>query len=137
LVIDDAQMIQKLIKSALEIMGIRRIEVASNGREALQSVQFKEQAGEPFNLIICDWNMPVMDGITFLETFRKNNQKAVFIMFTVRTTAKDFNDAKSKGADYFFMKPMDVSMLKIRLDAAIDAAFERRLAWKSKTVNSL
>lgn len=128
LVIDDEALIQKLIKSTLNLMGVRNIEVALDGSAGLKAVQLKERAGEPFNVIICDWDMPVMDGISFLETFRKNNKNAVVIMVTARTSPMDFAKAKNKGADYFFMKPLDMTMLKIRLAAALDAAFERRNA---------
>lgn len=125
LVIDDDTLIQKLIKSTLGILGVRKIKVVSDGRAALQAVQLKEQEGDPFDIILCDWDMPVMDGIGFLEAFRKNNQNAVVIMVTARTSHADFDKAKTKGADFFFMKPLDMSMLKIRLAAALDVAFER------------
>lgn len=128
LVIDDEVLIHKLIKSTLNLMGVRKIEVALDGSAGLKAVQLKEQAGEPFNVIICDWDMPVMDGISFLETFRKNDKNAVVIMVTARTSQLDFDKAKNKGVDYFFMKPLDMTMLKIRLAAALDAAFERRNA---------
>jgi DNA-binding response OmpR family regulator len=70
--------------------------------------------------------MPVMDGIQFLETFRKTDKAAVVIMVSARTSTSDFNEAKRKGADYFFMKPLDATMLKLRLGAAIDAALKSR-----------
>jgi two-component system, chemotaxis family, chemotaxis protein CheY len=127
LIIDDDVAIQKLVKGALSQLGVCKVICASEGREALQVVKANERNNEPFNLIICDWEMPVMDGITFLETFRKNNQIAVVIMLTVRTSADDFNKAHKAGADYFFMKPLDTDMLKTRLDAAINAALEKRL----------
>lgn len=126
LVIDDSVQIQKLIKSTLSVLGIRQVSTALDGQEALKAVDSKKQAGdEPFSLIICDWDMPVMDGITFIETFRKTDKNAVVIMVTARTSTADFNQAKIKGADYFFMKPLDLDMLKIRLAGALDAANAR------------
>ncbi len=126
LVVDDNDINQKLNKSTLVTLGVRNIEVAADGREGLAAVRKNEAANKPFDLIICDWMMPVMDGITFLEKFRETNKRAVFIMVTARTSESDFNEAKDKGADYFFMKPMDLVMLKIRLDGALDASFQRR-----------
>lgn len=126
LVIDDNPVSQELTRSTLTLLGVSHIDLAEDGHKALEMVEKQDGKGEPYDLLICDWMMPVMDGITFLETFRQTNKRAVFIMVTARTSEEDFNEAKEKGADYFFMKPLDLTMLKIRLDAAIDASFARR-----------
>lgn len=126
LIVDDEPRLQILIKSTLSIIGVQNIAVESDGQAALKAISAQDQKGEPFDVVICDWNMPVMDGLEFLEKFRKDNKQAVVIMVTARTSTSDFNEAKRKGADYFFMKPLDVDMLKIRLAGAIDAALKRR-----------
>jgi CheY-like chemotaxis protein len=125
LIVDDEQTIQNLVKSVLISMGIRKIDIVSDGRAALQAVAKKTQASDAINVIICDWDMPVMDGISFVEAFRKTDEKAVIIMVTARNSTTDFNIAKQKGADYFFMKPLEANMLKIRLGGALDAAVSR------------
>ncbi|MBT3558396.1 MAG: response regulator [Rhodospirillales bacterium] len=126
LIVDDESLFQRLIKSTLGFMSVHKITIAADGKEGLQAVQANEQAGNPFNVLIVDWDMPVMDGIQFVEAFRKTDKAAVVIMVTARTSAADFNEAKRKGADYFFMKPLDPAMLKLRLGAAIDAALKNR-----------
>ena len=125
LVIDDEPLIQKLMKSTLGILGVRTIEIVSDGRAALHAIRMKELSGQPFSHIVSNWDIPVMDGIAFLEAFRSMNKKTVVTMVTGHTETTDFNEAKDKGADYFFMKPLDMGMLKTRLAAALDAAFER------------
>lgn len=126
LIVDDEKTVQDLVKSVLSSMGINKIEVASDGRSALQVINRKKQSDQTINVIICDWDMPVLDGIGFLEEYRKTDDKAVIIMVTARNSTSDFNTAKQKGADYFFMKPLEANMLKIRLGAALDAAVSRR-----------
>jgi len=126
LIVEDEHLLQNLLKSVLISMGLQKIDVSSDGQSALQAVASKKRSGETYDVIICDWDMPIMNGITFLETFRKSNQSAVVIMVTARSSSADFNEAKLKGADYFFMKPLEAKMLKIRLGAALDAALARR-----------
>ena len=126
LVVDDEELVRKLVSAALKGLGVEKIETADDGRAAIEIVQARQNSGNPFNLIVCDWEMPVMDGIDFLEKFRADNLDAIFIMVTARTATEDFNKAKKKGVDYFFMKPLQADMLRIRLDSAIDAAIQRR-----------
>lgn len=126
LVIDDDELMQELFKATFGLLGVYKIEIVSNGRRALDATKNKEAEGDPFNIIVVDWEMPVMDGIGFLESFRKNDKKAVVIMVTARTSSADFSEAKRKGADYFFMKPLDIDMLKLYLGSAIDAVLKSR-----------
>ena len=60
MVVDDSKMIQALVKETLESRGITVI-LAENGQVAKE----KLSAGEAVDLILLDWNMPVMDGPSF------------------------------------------------------------------------
>jgi len=125
LIVDDEILIQNLIKSVLATMGIQKVKTAMNGQMALTAIQSGERTGAPFNVVICDWDMPVMDGLSFLGAFRKTNRTAIVIMITAHSSSSDFAEAKQKGADYFFMKPIEPVMLKIRLGGALDALASR------------
>jgi len=77
-------------------------------------------AATPFDLVICDWSMPNMDGMEFLQWFRATHPKTPFVMLTAKTGALEFNKAKQAGADYFLMKPLLPDDLKLRLKGIID-----------------
>ena len=122
LIVEDSPTIARLIKAVLGTIGVSRITLAGDGGEALEKV---EQATDPFGLVICDWMMPGMDGIQFLEQFRKTNQTVPFVMLTAKSTAEDFSDAKNLGATYFFMKPLDPDELLMRLEAVIETMIQQ------------
>ena len=61
--VDDVSMIRQIIKKAVENMGGVFLE-ASDGIEALSVLEKNEGK---VDLILCDWNMPKMDGFHFLK----------------------------------------------------------------------
>src|SRR5260370_40446427 len=75
LIVDDSAVMRKVIERALGQAGLELTEVlqASNGEEALQMLRDNQSASTPLALILSDINMPVMDGLQFLETRRQEN----------------------------------------------------------------
>src|ERR1700678_72253 len=75
LIVDDSAVMRKVIERALRQAGLELSEVlqASNGEEALQLLRESQAGSAPFSLILSDINMPVMDGLQFLETRRQEN----------------------------------------------------------------
>jgi len=67
LVIDDGLPIQSLIKMTLMRTGVHDITVAGHGQEALSQVNSASRLQAPFDVIVCDWDMPIMNGIIFIE----------------------------------------------------------------------
>lgn len=118
LIIDDAPLGSKLIKVVLGTLGVTRMTIATDGAEALRKI---DEAAQPFGLVICDWMMPGMDGITFLEKFRSADKDTPFVMLTAKTEAADFGTAKRLGANYFLMKPLEPDALEMRLEAVLEA----------------
>jgi two-component system, chemotaxis family, chemotaxis protein CheY len=117
LVVDDEPQMVGIIEGVLGILGVSKVETATDGKEALDLVK----AGTtPFDLVICDWQMPNMDGLQFLDAFRGEYPGTTFVMLTAKTDVKAFNDAKRSGATYFFMKPIDAGDLKSRLSSLFD-----------------
>src|SRR5258708_38962113 len=72
---DDSAVMRKVIERALRQAGLELSEVlqASNGEEALQALRDDGTNASPVGLIISDINMPVMDGLQFLEARRDEN----------------------------------------------------------------
>src|ERR1700723_3866674 len=75
LIVDDSAVMRKVIERALRQAGLELTEVlqAANGEEALQMLRNNQAASTPLALILSDINMPVMDGLQFLETRRQEN----------------------------------------------------------------
>lgn len=116
LVVDDDSSMRNILSVILRSIGVSKILVASDGREALDLINGK---GADTNLIICDLNMPGMDGLTFLEKIKPTKSDVPFIMLSGDSSTAMFYKAKSAGADYYFMKPIDPSDLTARLQSII------------------
>ena len=115
LVIDDDVLIRMLLKEALQTQGYEVL-LATDGREGL--AQAKQQIPA---LIICDWQMPEMDGLEVCRFIRADPtlSKTFFILLTVRSTVEDRIAGLDAGADEFLSKPIQASELKARVRSGL------------------
>jgi two-component system chemotaxis response regulator CheY len=113
LLVDDSRMIRKVSRRIVESVGYAVIE-AENGEEGLARCR----AAMP-DLVITDWNMPVMSGIEFVTALRAiptaRPPKVVFC--TTNSGAKDIHKGIDAGADEYVIKPFDEAALLSRLQA--------------------
>ena len=100
LLVDDSKAMRLLQKEVLNQMGFTLITEATDGLQALQ----KCKATKP-DLILLDWNMPNMDGITFLEEFRKVDTDTSVIMVTTEANQNSIGAALKQGITGFIAKP--------------------------------
>lgn len=102
LVVDDSTALRRTMALTLEKAGYRVIQ-KKNGREALNV--FQENPN--LDLIVCDIEMPVMNGFEFLGMRRRDSalSRVPTFMLTSRTGAKHRNLATQLGADGYFTKP--------------------------------
>ncbi len=103
LVVDDSRSMRRIVRRFLQNNGVTKIAEAGNGQSALELVQF-----QPLDMIISDLNMPVMDGMEFLENVKMDPefQDVHFIMLTVEAVQKTMNQALEIGADAYIVKPV-------------------------------
>lgn len=90
-----------------------QISTATNGKECLEKV--REHSPD---LIILDWNMPVMDGIEALEILKKDTATKdipVLMITGVMTSSEDLAYAMTVGANDFLKKPFDKQELNARV----------------------
>jgi DNA-binding response OmpR family regulator len=101
LVIDDKEDIRTLIKAVLSSYGFTILE-AANGRSGVQMLQDQKP-----DLVICDINMPGMDGYETLGTVRESNTMAPipFILMTGLVSRDSFRRGMVCGADDYLVKP--------------------------------
>ena len=114
LVVDDSRVVRKVARRILEANGFLVTE-AGDGQQALDACR----AGLP-DFVLLDWNMPVMDGITFLRALRGEfgpaNPPVIFC--TTENDMTHIEMAMSSGAQEYIMKPFDEDILMGKLDQA-------------------
>ncbi len=107
LVIDDSMMVRQQVKRALA--GGFEIVEAQDGVEALE----KASQYTDFSLVICDVNMPRMNGLDFLEEFRKNDswKEIPAVMLTTEAQPALVQRAKALDAKGWIVKPFKPELL--------------------------
>lgn len=112
LVVDDSKVIRKVARHILEALHFN-VEEAGDGREALDRCE----AGNLPDVILLDWNMPVMTGMEFLRSLSAagmpNRPKVVFC--TTENDVAHIRAAIDAGADEYMMKPFDRETLESKL----------------------
>ncbi|MGE4340409.1 MAG: response regulator [Pigmentiphaga sp.] len=109
LVVDDSATLRRIVESALEATGWT-VWPASHGQHALDELAARK--GVP-NLVITDWNMPVMDGLGLLRALRASPAYADLPILVLTTETDDASKeaARDAGATGWLSKPVDVVLL--------------------------
>ncbi len=113
LVLDDSRAMRGVLAKILGRLGFQAVE-AGNGIEALAAM---EREGERIQLILADWNMPVMNGLEFVKALRAQGRFAAVpvVMVTTETSADQMLDALNAGANEYIMKPFTAEMVEAKL----------------------
>lgn len=106
LYVDDASSMRKLVSLVLDKEF--DLTIACNGQEGLDAIQT-----EQFDVILSDINMPVMNGLEFLEKLRANDAYKFVPVLMMTTEASQEMKAKGKelGATGWIVKPFDPEKL--------------------------
>ena len=111
LIVDDSRVVRKVSRHIVEGFGFE-VDEAENGQEALT----KCRAGMP-DLILLDWNMPIMSGLEFIIALREmeggGQPKVMFC--TTEHDVSHVREGISAGADEYVMKPFDHDTLQMKL----------------------
>ena len=114
LVVDDSKGVRTIAREILETLNFTVAE-AEDGRAALKVC---EQTMP--DAILLDWNMPVMNGLDFLQALRgRADGEQPFVIFcTSQTGIAYVQKAVSAGADDYIMKPFDNVILETKFAQA-------------------
>lgn len=112
LVVDDLYTMRSLIRKMLKEIGYANVEEADNGVSALSKLQ-----AERFDLVITDWHMPQMDGLSLLEEIRKTEDWAGLpvLMVTAEKRREQVLAAAHAGASGYVVKPFSEAELARKL----------------------
>ena len=102
LIVDDSRTMRLVLKKILNEVGFE-VSEAGDGSEAL--IRLKEL--DRVDLMLVDWNMPVMDGLEFVRTVRQDNayDEVPLMMVTTEDTMDRVVEALNAGANEYVMKP--------------------------------
>lgn len=111
LVVDDSKVIRKVARRILEELGFE-VDEAVDGQDALNACERNMP-----DVVLLDWNMPVMDGLEFLKTLRGQgsaiNQPSV-VFCTTENDMSHIRTAIEAGANEYIMKPFDREIIEAK-----------------------
>lgn len=107
LIVDDSKFMRSTIRKSLAIVSEEypqwqfTTSEASNGKEGLERL-----AEEDFDLIMTDWNMPIMNGLEFVTALRRDLDTPILMITTVGMR-EDVMAAVQAGVNAYILKPLD------------------------------
>jgi heavy metal response regulator len=124
LIVEDEKSLADVLKKGLEEEEYA-VDVAYNGEDGLFMAE-----NEPYDLIILDIMLPIVDGMTILKKIRKAGIKTPVLMLTAKDTVTDKISGLDSGADDYLTKPFSFEELLARIRALL-----RRDSWvKTSTI---
>ena len=113
LIVDDDPKLLKMLQRTLTYENLTVL-TATNGLEALPLVQSQHP-----DLIILDWMMPKMDGLSFIQCLRDEENKTMILMLTARDAIENRVEGLEGGADDYLVKPFAPAELVARVHAML------------------
>ena len=114
LLVDDSKTMRNIQKSVLSQLGYTEIEEACDGQDALSKVK----AFGP-DLLLVDWNMPNMDGLSFVKAYRQNDKTTPIIMVTTEAEKSRVIEAIKAGVNNYVVKPFTPDLLSQRIQETL------------------
>lgn len=110
LVVDDSKVIRKVARRILEELTFD-IEEAVDGQDALDACDRNMP-----DVVLLDWNMPVMDGLSFLKALRAKEgvEQPVVVFCTTENDMSHIRMAIEAGANEYIMKPFDREIIEAK-----------------------
>jgi two-component system chemotaxis response regulator CheY len=115
LVTDDSPIVRKVARRIFQSLEFE-VEEAENGQIAMGKCEKRMP-----DVILLDWNMPVMNGIEFLRSLRgmEGGAAPTVILCTTEDDVGHIREAIELGADEYLLKPFDADTLRAKLGRMI------------------
>jgi len=111
LLVDDSRTIRNIQKNTLKTLGHTDVTEAADGLEALTCL-----AKETPDLMLVDWNMPNMDGITLIKKVRETDKALPIIMVTTEAEKSRVLEAVKAGVNNYVVKPFTAETLSEKIE---------------------
>ncbi len=110
LLAEDARDIRRLVRLALEQAGLE-VDLADNGLAACQMAWKSAEEGRPYDLILMDIEMPVLDGHEATSQLRRRDWQGPIVALTAHAMLGDCQECLAAGCDDYIAKPLDQAEL--------------------------
>ena len=113
LLVDDSRAVRMVGRNYATTFGMQVLE-AENGEEALKMVREHPD----LDVVLLDWNMPVMDGLSFLKALREEplDKQPVVVMCTTEADMPRIVEAMQAGANEYIMKPFTEEIVRDKFE---------------------
>lgn len=105
MIVDDSMVVRQQVGNTLTQAGFDVVQ-AVDGQDALEKLRFETVA-----LVVCDVNMPRMNGLEFLEAVSREGRKLSVVMLTTEGQQTMIQRAKQSGAKGWIVKPFKSELL--------------------------
>ncbi len=119
LAVDDSPTMRRIIVNTLKRAGFNDVAEASDGKDALAKLKV-----DKYDFVITDWNMPEMDGLTFVTQIRSSDElkDMPVLMVTTRSVKEDIIEAMKAGVNNYIVKPFTPETLSEKIGQVLKSA---------------
>jgi len=112
LVVDDHESMRRIEKQILNDLGYPNVDMADDGSTALPMLK----AGS-YDFVICDWNMPKMEGLELLKAIRADARiaKTPVLLVTAESKKEKIIQAAQAGVNDYVVKPFNAETIKTKI----------------------
>ena len=112
LIVDDSKVVRMMARRIVEDLNFL-VEEAEDGQVALDCCMNRMP-----DVILLDWNMPVMSGIEFLRALRSSagGDLPIVVFCTTENSMQNIHEAISAGANEYIMKPFDSDIVQSKFE---------------------
>lgn len=129
LVVDDFSAMRRIIRGLLKEMGCNNVEEAEHGEMAFSMLQLAILRGSiPYDFVISDINMPVMNGFGLLESIKADQmlKHLPVLMITAEARKEDIVAAAQGGAAGYIVKPFTRATLEEKIKKVLEKQGEKK-----------
>ena len=122
LVIDDTASLRDLLKAYLRRLGYLQVDEAEDGEVGLNAMWGAQNLGQPYDVVICDWNMPKMSGLELLQRVRLVPvwKTLPFILLTTESEKAKVVEALQADVTNYMLKPVEEATLRDKIEKALE-----------------
>jgi len=124
LLVEDSPVNRRVLRKRLERLGLE-VHEAEDGREGFERAMQSVREAEPFDLVLLDMNMPVMDGYTAASMLREEHFPSPVIAITASAMPSDRAHCRASGCDDYISKPVKQETLRTLLARHLDPQASR------------